>query len=300
MALHNIVVVGATGHVGAFIVQALLEDKAHFTSITALTQTDANDAKFSDLKTKGVKVIQTNFEDHAALVHALKGADAVVSAVGVIHIKSQNNILEAAVEAGVKRFIPSDFAHDPRNPTFRNHPLMADKLVVTKRLEELAHQGKITYTSVSTGFFAEMVIKAGYLGFDLQKHEALLLDNGRHLVVFTSMIDIGRFTAATLRHPETSANKELCFNSFVSTTFGLLQAFERATGKKFTVKHSTTEESRVKADEAVKTGNLWVYFAETIRYLVFSGIAVITSFDNYLYPEVHTASLEDVVKSVLA
>jgi hypothetical protein len=58
-----------------------------------------------------VNVIKTDYTK-PSLVNALKGQDAVVSFLGFAGIAKQPELLEAAEEAGVKRFIPSEFGHN--------------------------------------------------------------------------------------------------------------------------------------------------------------------------------------------
>ena len=44
------------------------------------------------------------------------GIDAIVSVVGSLALPSQLNYIDAAVEAGVERFIPSEFGCDTQAP----------------------------------------------------------------------------------------------------------------------------------------------------------------------------------------
>ena len=47
-------------------------------------------------------------------MNGLKGVDVVVSTVGGPALHDQLLVIEAAKEAGVKRFYPSEFGGDPR------------------------------------------------------------------------------------------------------------------------------------------------------------------------------------------
>ena len=58
-----------------------------------------------------VKVIKNEFSE-SALVSAFRGQDAVVSNVGAAAFLDQKKMIDAAIEAGVKRFIPSEFSVD--------------------------------------------------------------------------------------------------------------------------------------------------------------------------------------------
>lgn len=107
----SIAVFGATGNLGPYIVDALLESKA-FTTIKVLTRLETLEEKpkaFDDLKARGVQVVALDLKNENAVVEALQGIDAVVSSVGGSVVANQLLWVKAAAKAGVKRFIPSEF-----------------------------------------------------------------------------------------------------------------------------------------------------------------------------------------------
>lgn len=90
--------IGASGFIGSAILKALL---ASGLEVTVLARKESK-ASFPE----HVKVLPVDFDDQPSIVEALQGQDAVISTVAVKAINSQYNIINAAVEAGVKRFIP--------------------------------------------------------------------------------------------------------------------------------------------------------------------------------------------------
>jgi uncharacterized protein YbjT (DUF2867 family) len=90
--------IGASGFIGSAVLKALI---ASDLEVTVLTRKESS-ARFPEQ----VKVVRVDFTDHRSTVEALQGEDAVFSTVGVKAINSQYEIIDAAVEAGVKRFIP--------------------------------------------------------------------------------------------------------------------------------------------------------------------------------------------------
>lgn len=56
-----------------------------------------------------IKVFKADFPDHKALVEAFRGQDAVLVTTGDFHNIGATTIplIDAAIEAGVKRFLPS-------------------------------------------------------------------------------------------------------------------------------------------------------------------------------------------------
>jgi uncharacterized protein YbjT (DUF2867 family) len=58
-----------------------------------------------------VKVVKVDFSDHQALVNALKGNDAVALTFGDLPNLEKNTkaITDAAIDAGLKRLLPSEY-----------------------------------------------------------------------------------------------------------------------------------------------------------------------------------------------
>jgi hypothetical protein len=97
----------ASGNVGKPILKALL-DAGQF-EVTVLSR-KASNATFPT----GAKVVKTDFSADS-LADLFRGQDAVVSAIPSQVGKEQIKFIDAALEAGVKRFITSDVRHQPRS-----------------------------------------------------------------------------------------------------------------------------------------------------------------------------------------
>jgi uncharacterized protein YbjT (DUF2867 family) len=78
-----------------------------------------------------VAVKHVDYDSLDSLVNALQGQDAVVSTLGSIALQEQQLLLvEAAVKAHVKRFIPSEFGSNTVNPKAAKLPVFAAKVAV--------------------------------------------------------------------------------------------------------------------------------------------------------------------------
>jgi uncharacterized protein YbjT (DUF2867 family) len=107
-----IMVAGATGNLGAKIVDALLE---HGAGVRAVVRLECSAEKIKMLRDKGVKIFQVDMRDVAEISDACAGADCVVSALSGLRnvvIDLQKTLLDGAVKAGVPRFISSDYSLD--------------------------------------------------------------------------------------------------------------------------------------------------------------------------------------------
>ena len=70
----------------------------------------------------------------------LAGWDVVISAVGLPMVKMQLPMIEAAAEAGVTRFLPSEFGFDLTIPSNRGEKVYAMKIAVTVKLKEVSEK----------------------------------------------------------------------------------------------------------------------------------------------------------------
>lgn len=111
-----------------------------------------------------VKVLNADYSSLESLTQALKGQDAVVSAVGPEGLLGQALIFDAANAAGVKRFIPSEYGCDTSNEKTSQLPVFGYKVATAKHLETRVAEGAdTTYTLLYSGPFLDWGLKMGFL-----------------------------------------------------------------------------------------------------------------------------------------
>jgi DNA-binding NarL/FixJ family response regulator len=97
-----------------------------------------------------------NFADENELVTALKGQDAVVNSISHAGNDKQERIIDAAIRAGVRHYIPSDFASNAENKAaLELQPRLAKNMETITYLRLKEAEG-LTWTSIVTGFFFDM------------------------------------------------------------------------------------------------------------------------------------------------
>lgn len=99
----------ASGSIGKIILQGLIESSSF--NITVLSRKDS-EITFP----AGVTVYKTDFSE-SDLKNAFAGQDVVISALGAAGLEHQKKIADAAIGAGVQRFLPSEFSSSSQDET---------------------------------------------------------------------------------------------------------------------------------------------------------------------------------------
>ncbi|MCJ1420838.1 hypothetical protein MMC32_007197 [Xylographa parallela] len=230
MSIKNVIILGAGGNLGPSILSALTSDP-HFT-VSVLS-------RHSSTSTFPAHVTVHRISDaypEAELVAAFQGQDAVVSTLSHAAGGGHKAITDAAVKAGVKRFVASEFGSNTQNANLMAlvPSMFKPKVAVVDYLREQESAG-LTWSAFITGAFFDWGLKVGFLGFDIAAHTATIFDDGAAEWATTNLAQIGRAVRNALRAPEKSANRYLYVSSFTVSQNRILAACEKATGQKWTV-----------------------------------------------------------------
>ncbi|MCA8830915.1 NmrA family NAD(P)-binding protein [Hymenobacter pini] len=149
-----VVLAGATGELGLLIAHHLRQRGA---AVRALVRPQsANSAEAESLRLQGVEVVPVDFNSVPELTKACAGASCVVSALSGLRdiiVETQARLLDAAVAAGVPRFIPSDFSAD-----FTRLPEGANRNFDLRReFQRRLAQAPIQATSILNGMFMDLL-----------------------------------------------------------------------------------------------------------------------------------------------
>jgi len=242
--IKNVIIAGAGGNLGSVAITAFLKSNLN---VSVLSREDSK-ATFPE----GVKVIKASYTKES-LVPALKGQDAVISFVSssAAGDDGQVALVEAAVEAGVSRYIPSEFGHNTNNDKVRAIvPLFNSKRKIVELLK--TKESQLSWTGIVTGLFFDWGFKAGFTGFDVPNAKATIWDEGDIPLSTTNLPLIGATIVKLLTDPaayEDSKNKYIYTASHTLTQKQVLAAVEKATGKTFEVTKVNGQE-QVKENQA--------------------------------------------------
>jgi nucleoside-diphosphate-sugar epimerase len=198
-AFVNVVAVsGVTGNLGTRIAAALVRRGA---SVRGLVRQNTKPEHIASLKVLGVTPYAVDFNQPRQMTSALEGVSCVVSALSGtrdVVVDAQTALLNAAVEAGVPRFIPSDFSID-----FRLLPLEANRnLGWRKEFMERVDKANIKATSIFNGAFMELL--EGQAPFIMYRfHKVLVFGNPNQKMDFTFASDVAAYCAEVALDPNT-------------------------------------------------------------------------------------------------
>jgi hypothetical protein len=206
------------------------------------------------LYSENVKVITTDYSP-TSLALAFAGQDAVLSLLGLSAISQQYALVEAAVKAGVKRFLPSEFGIDNASahvlaavPPFR----VRTELIDTLKAKQAAGS-RIEWTAVVTGLFIDWGLHTGFLDLDVEQRTAKLWDDGDVTFTATNLAVVARTVVKLLTDAtayEASRNAYIYTGSVTTTQKELLAATEKATNAKFKV--TRIESQKLIAESTIK------------------------------------------------
>ncbi|KAK6064293.1 oxidoreductase [Seiridium cupressi] len=198
-AIKNITLFGASGALGSVALEKLLASGKF--NVRVLKR-----AGSSSTYAPGAEVVEADLSSLESMTAALQGQDAIVSTAGYGGILGQIPMADAAIAAGVSRFIPSNFGADLTNANDRQLPVFADKAKVEDHLMEKSKTTDLTYTFVYTGAFLDWGLKNGYL-LDVSKYQPITYDGGDQQWSATTTSSIGDAIVGVLSKPAETKNR---------------------------------------------------------------------------------------------
>ncbi|KAK4077829.1 uncharacterized protein Triagg1_3523 [Trichoderma aggressivum f. europaeum] len=193
-SFRNIAIAGATGYLGPAVVKAVKE--AGFNVTVLLRESNSSKIAFD-----GVKIARIDYKSTDSLLDALKGQDAVVSAMNHLYYDEQKALVGAATIAGVKRFLPSDYGLDVSIPSVRAVPYLREKGLI----QDLLKESRMTYRVLYTGPFLEWGLD--YFFVEWKTATANVWNGGDISVGITTLADTGRAVSNVLLNPKETKAK---------------------------------------------------------------------------------------------
>jgi uncharacterized protein YbjT (DUF2867 family) len=246
--LPNIALAGATGNLGLPILSALLS--AGYT-VTVLTRTNGNHSKIPSHP--NITVAHVDFTSVANLTPALSGIDVVISCLTTSAMGVQNPLIDAAVAAGVSRFIPAEFGMDSQNPLAMRLPVCIMKVDTQNHLrEQVRLHPEFSWTAVANGLFLDWGLEFAFI-VDPRKHAATLYNGGDVPFSATNLADVVRAVIGIVENPPETANRVVYVHSARVTQNQLIRYAREKDGVEWDVSVKDTQTiKRVSLEELEK------------------------------------------------
>jgi NmrA-like family len=293
----TILVAGGTGNLGGRIVKALI---ARGAEVRAIVRNSSEPEKSEKLTELGAQVMSVDMSDVEALKQACQGASCVVSALSGLHetiVDSQTKLLDAAIAAGVPRFIPSDFASDfTKLPEGENR-----NFDLRKEFHQYLNKSSIAATSILNGAFTD-ILGYGTPVYDVKNYSVGYWgDKSDWKIDFTTMDNTADYTAAAAL--DASTPRILRIASFQISPNELVAVGTKVNQKEFKLVPMGSMEdfsaSNKKDRAAHPEGEKEVFPAWQGKQYLHSMFSVQnTAIDNDRYPDVHWTSAINVIAKI--
>ena len=254
-----ILVTGATGHLGAAVIDFLLK-KVPANQIAALVR---DEAKASGLKEKGISIRVGNYHDYNSLVQAFKGIDKVLlvsSSDFNDRAGQQINAINAAKEAGVKHVAYTSVATNAATTTVI--PFVVDSHIATAN--HLKASG-LTYTLLNHNLYADVLPM--FLGEKVVE-TGVFIAGGEGRVPYASRLDMAE-AAANVLTGTGHDNKEYSISADVTYSFAdIAQLLSKLANKQVSYVDAPKElyiETLTKAGVPQEYLGVMTGFAEAIK-----------------------------------
>ncbi len=284
----TVLVVGSTGMLGFKIVAALLDKGTVEVKAMVRASKDSNEAnrqKIDEMKALGAAIVEGDLMQPETLLQVCVGVDVVVSAVGnnEVTVPGQKNLIDAAKQQGVKRFIPSDYSVDYRKLDYGDN----DNLDMRKKVFEYLQLMGLEYTLILNGAFMDNIGTPYMPQFDLEHQTFQYWGDGETPLDFTTTDDTAKYVAAAVSDPDL-ANTALEVAGEVLTAKQLKAAYEEATGNKLTEKPlGSVEELKAWIDAKKPSASSPVeYVPQQYEYTMVSGKGKLDNLQNDRYPQI--------------
>ena len=290
----TIILAGATGALGQLIAGYLLQRKA---TVRALVRKNSSATAIEALRAKGAEIREVDYKNVVELTEACLGGDCVVSAVSGLReviVELQSQLLQAAVAAGVPRFIPSDYCID-----FTKLPAGSNRnLDLRREFQIILDKAPINATSILNGMFTDLLTgQAPVILFKINR--VLYWGKASQPLDFTTMANTAEFTAAAALDP--NSPRFLKIAGEVASIRDLRNTASEVTGHKFRLLWAGSlgvMKTMIRLTKTFSPGTDEVFPPwQGMQYLydMLSGLPKLDQLDNNCYPEIKWTSVKDVL-----
>ena len=289
-----VVVAGGTGGIGRHVVNGIAATKKYVVKVFSRKGSSSS----TNLTIEGVEIVNVDYSDHASLVKELQGVHTVIVCLISLDkssIDSQVNLLNACLEAKVKRFAPSEWAGTSGADTI----IELYRALKVPVYEKVKASG-IEYTLFTNGMFMDYFASPQRpsaslppltFGVDFNQGQANFVGTGDEPFCLTLADDVGRFVAAALELDKWE--ERLGMIGSRTTWNELIKLGEKVRGKKFVVNRTTADEALSQRDS--KPENIMKNFMQEVFVALVQGEFDYEPTLNRQCPQISPTTIEQFI-----
>ncbi|KAH6666963.1 isoflavone reductase family protein [Halenospora varia] len=248
MSEQTVLLLGATGETGTSILNGLL-DLGKFKISALVRPSSAEKPDVEALAEKGVKILIADISSPADdLVSVLSGTDVLISTIGGMAQLAQMNLVTAAKKAGVKRFIPCDFASICPPGVMM---LQDEKEEVHNQIRKLF----LGYTFIDVGYWYQLSfppLPSGRTAYAMfPGMQVPLHGNGEASNLLIDIRDIGSFVARIIDDERTLNKYVYCWGDLLNEN-QIFNVMEEVSGEKLERVYVPNEEIEAQVRQATQ------------------------------------------------
>jgi hypothetical protein len=172
-----------------------------------------------------IRLQQVDYNSDMSLSQALEGQDALISTVVMSAISNQPRMIDAAITAGVKLFIPAEYTANSRDVQAQAQPLMSSVVAIQRYLA--TKEDQISWFVVNCGALLEFVMDHPVI-LDFDNRTATLWDGGEGAISLSNIPLLAQAVSAVLKQPDRVANHRVKVHGGTITQNRALEIAEQA------------------------------------------------------------------------
>jgi len=286
--MKTVLLIGGTGNLGGLIGRELLKRGARLRLLVRpgrRSKVPADLAQAAEI----VEDEQTAFQGVSSVVSAVQGGPETI-------VDAQLRFLRAARQAGVRRFIPSDYSMNLFAVPQGDNVSSDDRREFARRAD--AERGDVEVVHVLNGAFLDRRVLFGFLGaVNLQKREAYGWGDGHAEMQFTTYDDTAAYTAAAALDDRPVPDK--LFVAGDSLSFDrLVNEVEAGLGAPITVKSLgsfSDLDAAIKTRYAAEPANVPAWLPLMYWRAMLNGSGKLGPLMNDRYPDIRPTGVREYV-----
>ncbi len=291
-----IVLVGATGNLGGRIARELRRRGA---VVRAIVRPGTFAVRTKHLLQEGVEIVEADLNSKADVVRACVGASCVVSTLlglAPTLVDAQSALLNAAIEAGVPRFIPSDYAMD----FTKIAPGLNRNFDLHREFRSRLEAAPIRSTAVLNGAFMNLLTGEAPLVLFKIKRVLYWGQTPEQTIDFTTMDNTAAYTAEVALDPAAPSILRIAGEQISAA--GLARVVSEVTGEQFRLLRGGglgRLQVLTKVVKALTPGSnapFPVWQGMQYLYCMFEGSGLLTPLDNARYPNLQWTGVRTVLQ----